>query len=98
MANDGMLLVNFGALQQAAADIHKAITTMQSQLEQLEGDAKPLVATWNGAAQDAYAQRQAKWRAASQDLHNILQNIRGAVEQSTEDYVNTERQATQRFQ
>jgi len=51
MANDGMLLVNFGALQQASADIHKAITSMQSQLDQLESDAKPLIATWNGAAQ-----------------------------------------------
>jgi 6 kDa early secretory antigenic target len=98
MANDGMLLVNFGALQQAAADITKAISTMQSQLDQLESDAKPLVATWNGAAQEAYGQRQAKWRGASVDLHNILQNIKKAVEESTEDYVNTERQATQRFQ
>ena len=97
MANDGMLLVNFGALQQASADIQKAIHTMQSQLDQLESDAKPLIATWNGAAQDAYAQRQAKWRAASVDLHNILQNIKKAVEESTEDYVNTERAATQRF-
>jgi early secretory antigenic target protein ESAT-6 len=98
MANDGMLLVNFGALQQAGSDIQKAINTLQSQLDQLEGDARPLVATWNGAAQEAYAQRQAKWRAASADLHNILQNIKGAVDQSTEDYVNTEHQATQRFQ
>jgi 6 kDa early secretory antigenic target len=98
MANDGMLLVNFGALQQASADIHKAISTMQSQLDQLEGDARPLVATWNGTAQEAYAQRQAKWRAASHDLRNILQSIKSAVDQSTEDYVNTERQATQRFQ
>jgi early secretory antigenic target protein ESAT-6 len=98
MANDGMLLVNFGALQQASADIHKAINTMRSQLDQLESDAKPLVATWNGAAQEAYAHRQAKWRAASHDLHSILQNIKGAVDQSTEDYIATERQATQRFQ
>jgi len=98
MANDGMLLVNFGALQQASSDIQKAINTMQSQLEQLESDAKPLVATWSGAAQNAYAHRQAKWRAASHDLHSILRNIKGAVDQSTEDYVNTERQATHRFQ
>ena len=98
MANDGMLLVNFGALQQAGSDIQKAIATMQSQLEQLENDAKPLIATWNGAAQEAYAHRQAKWRSASADLHHILRNIKGAVDQSTEDYVNTERQATQRFQ
>jgi 6 kDa early secretory antigenic target len=95
---DGMLLVNFGAMQQASADIHKAITTMQSQLDQLESDAKPLIATWNGAAQEAYAHRQTKWRQASADLHHILQNIKRAVDQSTEDYVNTEKAATQRFQ
>lgn len=98
MANDGMLLVNFGSLQQAGADIQKALNTLQSQLDQLESDARPLVATWNGAAQEAYAQRQAKWRAASQDLQNILQNIKAAVDQSTEDYINTEKQATLRFQ
>jgi 6 kDa early secretory antigenic target len=97
MANDGMLLVNFGAMQQASSDIHKAITTMQSQLDQLQSDAKPLVATWNGAAQEAYAQRQAKWQQASADLTHILQNIKRAVDQSTEDYVNTEKAATNRF-
>ena len=98
MANDGMLLVNFGALQQAGADIQKAVSTLQSQLDELERNAAPLVATWEGEAQQAYAAHQAKWRAASQDLTNILQNIKAAVDQSTEDYITTEKQATSRFQ
>src|SRR4029450_4164113 len=42
----GLLLVNFGALQQASADIQKALNTMQGQLSQLDRDAGPLVATW----------------------------------------------------
>ncbi|HEX8929382.1 MAG TPA: WXG100 family type VII secretion target [Actinomycetota bacterium] len=98
MANDGMLLVNFGALQQASADIQKAVNTLQSQLDQLERDAGPLVATWAGEAREAYSARQAKWRAASNDLQSILRNIKGAVDQSTEDYIATEKQATSRFQ
>jgi len=98
MANDGLMLVNFASLQQASVDIQTAITSMQSQLEQLESDAKPLVATWTGAAQEAYAQRQATWTAASNDLNTILQGIKRAVDDSTDDYVNTERAATQRFQ
>ncbi|HET6482340.1 MAG TPA: WXG100 family type VII secretion target [Actinoplanes sp.] len=98
MPNDGILLVNFGALQQASADIQKAVNTLQSQLDQLERDAAPLVDTWDGEAQQAYQQRQATWRAASQDLQSILQNIKGAVDHSVEDYVSTEKQATQRFQ
>ena len=96
--NDGVLLVNFGALQQAGADIDKALGTLRSELDQLERDAAPLVATWAGEAQEAYGQRQAKWRAASADLEAILRQIKGAVDESAADYVSTERTATQRFQ
>ncbi|GAA2694699.1 MULTISPECIES: WXG100 family type VII secretion target [Actinoplanes] len=96
--NDGVLLVNFGALQQAGADIDKALGTLRSQLDQLERDAAPLVATWAGQAREAYGQRQATWRAASADLEAILRQIKGAVDESAADYASTERTATQRFQ
>jgi len=98
MANDGLLLVNFGALQQASSDIQKAVSSMQTQLDDLERSAAPLVQTWQGEAQQAYAARQAKWRASSQDLTQILQNIKSAVDQSCQDYISTEKQATSRFQ
>ena len=47
----GVLVVNFAALQQAGADIQKALNTLDSQLGQLERDAAPLVASWAGEAQ-----------------------------------------------
>jgi ESAT-6 family protein len=96
--DNGLLLVNFGALQQASADIQKALNTMQSQLSQLDRDAGPLVATWSGAAQAAYAERQRKWTAASEDLATILRNIKIAVDESAADYQDTERKAQQRFE
>ncbi|GGK96797.1 WXG100 family type VII secretion target [Mangrovihabitans endophyticus] len=96
--DNGLLLVNFGALQQAGADIQKALNELQSQLTQLEQDAGPLVATWEGEAMSAYQQRQARWRAASNDLSEILRNIKIAVDESAADYLDTERKATSRFQ
>jgi early secretory antigenic target protein ESAT-6 len=96
--NDGMLLVNFGALQQGSADIQKALNELQSQLGQLDRDAAPLVATWNGAAQQAYAERQRKWTSAADDLATILRNIKIAVEESAADYQRTESQAQKRFE
>jgi len=98
MVDNGLLLVNFGALQQGSADIQKALSTMQSQLSQLDHDAAPLVATWAGDAQAAYAERQRKWTSASEDLANILRNIKVAVDESAQDYQDTERKAQQRFQ
>ena len=96
--DNGLLLVNFGALQQGSADIQKALSTLQSQLSQLDRDAAPLVATWSGAAQAAYAERQRKWTAASEDLASILRNIKIAVDESAADYQDTERKAQQRFE
>ena len=96
--NDGLLLVNFGALQQASLDIQRALTELVNQLGQLERDAGPLVATWDGPAQAAYRERQAKWQAAAGELSQILRNIKLAVDDSAADYQDTERRATNRFQ
>jgi len=95
--DDGILLVNFGALQQAGADIQKALNELESQLGQLEQDAGPLVASWDGDAKEAYQIRQAKWRSASDDLSSILRNIKMAVDESAADYTHTEKAATNRF-
>lgn len=96
--NDGVLVVSFTALQQAGADIQRALNTLDSQLGQLERDAAPLVATWGGEAKEAYEQRQASWRSASLDLQNMLRDIKVAVDDSAADYQNTEKRNTSLFQ
>jgi early secretory antigenic target protein ESAT-6 len=93
-----MLVVQFGALQQASGNIQAALNTMESQLSQLESDAAPLVATWVGDAQISYQQRQDKWRTAAQDLSTILRDIKTAVDESAADYLSTEKRNTALFQ
>ena len=96
--SDNVLVVSFPALQQASADIQKALSTLDSQLAQLERDAAPLVATWDGEAKQAYEQRQARWRSASQELQSILRDIKVAVDDSAADYLSTEKKNTNLFQ
>ena len=96
--NDGVLVVNFAALQQASVDIQRALSTLDAQLGQLEQDAAPLVASWSGDAQQAYEQRQAKWRTAAQDLKTMLRDIKVAVDDSVADYLSTEKRNTGLFQ
>jgi early secretory antigenic target protein ESAT-6 len=96
--DNGVLVVNFGHLQQASMDIQKALNALESQLGQLERDAGPLVGSWEGAAKEAYAVRQARWRTAANDLQAILRDIKIAVDESAADYMNTEKKATGLFQ
>ncbi|ROT33955.1 WXG100 family type VII secretion target [Micromonospora sp. HM5-17] len=96
--SDGLLVVQFPALQQASADIQKALNTLDSQLDQLERDAAPLVQTWEGEAQQAYAVRQARWRQSQQELSNMLRAIKQALDESAQDYLSTEKKNTSLFQ
>ncbi|MFG1954199.1 WXG100 family type VII secretion target [Micromonospora sp. NPDC048830] len=94
----GVLVVNFAALQQASADIQRALNTLDTQLGQLERDAAPLVTSWDGEARQAYEQRQARWRSASQDLQTMLRDIKVAVDDSASDYLDTEKRNVNLFQ
>lgn len=92
------LVVNFAALSQASLDIQAALDALASQLTQLEHDAAPLVATWDGPAREAYDVRQAQWRSAAEDLSRMLRDIKVAVDDSAADYLHTERRNTGLFQ
>jgi 6 kDa early secretory antigenic target len=93
----GQLVVNFTALQMAAGDIHNAINTMENQLAEAEQVAAPLVASWSGAAREAYQARQAQWTKAANDLSTMLRDIKMAVEKSAENYQATEQRNTNLF-
>lgn len=92
------LVVNFAALQQASVDIGSALNKLNSDLEQLNQEAQPLVSTWAGDAQTAYHQRQTTWTNAANDLSTMLRDIRRALDDSAADYAHTEKSNTQLFQ
>jgi ESAT-6 family protein len=98
MANDGSLLVNFNTLGQAVADIDRAIGKLRTELETLDQTGKKLVGGWDGDARDSYHIRQTKWTKSAEELTQILQNIKGALQESLSDYSATEKQAAARFQ
>ena len=92
-----ILRVEFGALQHASDSITTATRALQSQLDQLERDAAPLVSTWQGDAQQAYHQRQTRWREAAEHLSVMLRDIKRALDESAADYVRTESRNTSLF-
>ena len=92
-----VMIVNFAAMQQASVDIQSALNALTNQLAELERDAAPLVATWDGAAREAYDVRQARWRGAADDLSRILRDIKVALDESAADYLATENRNAEMF-
>jgi WXG100 family type VII secretion target len=70
---------------------------MQSELADLEKGIQPLLHTWDGAAKDAYHQRQSEWNSASQDLSQLLGQIKAGVVKSAEIMQAREQANKQKF-
>ncbi|MFI5906762.1 WXG100 family type VII secretion target [Dactylosporangium sp. NPDC051541] len=83
MAGDE-IVVKFAALNQAAADIGSTLSSMQSELDTVNQQVAPLISSWESDAQEAFVQRKAEWTAAADDLHQLLNGIKGAVLKAAE--------------
>ena len=73
--SDGHMLVTFGALENAAADIDATAANVDSQLADLKSYLAPMVATWEGSAAENYKVLQNRWDTAVQDLNAVLRQI-----------------------
>lgn len=92
------LVVNFAAMHTASGDIQTAIKTLNEHLAQLERDVAPLVSTWDGDARTAYGARQRQWRTAATELSAMLTDIKKALDDSAQDYRNTENRNVRLFE
>ena len=95
---DDTLVVDFNAMHHASAEIQQALSRLHGKLDELEAHATPLVNTWSGTAQEAYRERQNRWRRAADDLSTILAQIKKALDESAADYHSTEKRNTDLFQ
>lgn len=89
--------VNFGQLSQAAHDLEGTAKKIESELHELEQFLKPLVASWEGEAQQAYQAAQDEWDKAAQNMQEICAKMGMAVNAANEAYQQGEKKNAARF-
>jgi 6 kDa early secretory antigenic target len=97
MADPSFMKVNFGAMAAGIGDLEKAIGELDAKLADLDRQARPLVATWDGAAQQAYVTRQLAWTKSATELKGVLGQIKNAMSTSLANYQATENNVKNSF-
>lgn len=86
----GHILVNFGTLQNASAEVRSTAGRVQQQLDELKAGVQRIAASWEGKAQEGYQARQAEWDRSAADLQQVLNQIATALESAAQNYQATE--------
>ncbi|MBR7826294.1 WXG100 family type VII secretion target [Actinospica sp. MGRD01-02] len=90
MAQDGMMLVTFAELANAAQTIQQTSNNLNQKLDDLKSMLNPIAASWQGKASENYQVQQRKWDQAQSDINQVLQAIGKAVEAAHDAYTSTE--------
>jgi early secretory antigenic target protein ESAT-6 len=88
--NDGMMLVTFAELANAAQTIQQTSNNLNQKLDDLKQMLTPIANSWEGQAAQNYQVQQNKWNQAQTDINQVLQAISKAVEAAHDAYSQTE--------
>ncbi len=83
----------FGAISGAASDINATSGRINGLLEELKAIIAPMTQTWEGESARAYAQAQAKWDQASEELNIVLATISSTVSDGNDRMAEVNRRA-----
>ncbi len=97
MPSDG-LLVDHGALDQAAQDLLAAVRDIDGRINQLEDELRPLQSDWTGRAKDQYDISKQRWDAAICEMLQLLGRTSTSVTQSNADYLAADQRGASSFQ
>jgi WXG100 family type VII secretion target len=95
---EGQIVYNFNTISEAVVAIDTAIGTMRGTLNQLETDLRPLETdAWTSEAQAAYKIRKDRWTVASNDIVQILGQVKVSLGAAAERMQATDRRAAGYF-
>lgn len=89
--------VDFGQLSAGAESLNQAATKIQAELDELEQMLKPLINSWEGAAQEEYYAAQTDWNNAAQNMREITAKMGMAINAANESYQAGERANAAKF-
>ncbi|MEU3602497.1 WXG100 family type VII secretion target [Streptomyces sp. NPDC006798] len=84
--NDGLMLVTYASLDQAASTIEKQAQRLDQTLEDLQNKIRSVSSTFEGEAKTAADAAHKKWDTETRQIHNALKGIARAVREAGPAY------------
>ncbi|WP_069169327.1 WXG100 family type VII secretion target [Streptomyces griseus] len=91
---DGQIYVDYSHMQNAADDMVQQTKAIDSILTNLEAELQELQKTWEGDDKAVYAQKQASWNNAVEEMKRILAENSALLNDVSDSYQYSEKSLT----
>ena len=93
----GGITYAYGTIEAAAGNIDSFIGFMNSELADVESKLRPLETEWTSDAQKAYLDCKAKWRKNSDEIIQVLGQLKSALSSAGSRMQQADQAATKMF-
>ncbi|MFF5567540.1 WXG100 family type VII secretion target [Streptomyces sp. NPDC012623] len=91
---DGQIYVDYSHMQNAADDMVQQTKSIDSILTNLEAELQELQQTWEGDDKAVYAEKQASWNNAVEEMKRILAENSALLNDVSDSYQYSEKSLT----
>jgi len=95
--SDGDIYVNYNSVMQVEETLQSAEQQVSAVLQDLADVIRPLVESWQGSAQEMYAQVQQKWSSDMSDMQSVLSRYAPTLDEMKVNYSTTDNNLAQQW-
>ncbi|GAA2348822.1 WXG100 family type VII secretion target [Streptomyces kunmingensis] len=95
---DGQIYVDYSHMQNAADDMVQQTKAIDSILTNLEAELQELKKSWEGEDKEVYAEKQAAWNGAVEEMKRILAENSSLLTDVSDSYQYSEKSLTSLWQ
>ncbi|WP_031088492.1 WXG100 family type VII secretion target [Streptomyces sp. NRRL WC-3549] len=92
--SDGQIYVDYSHMNNAADDMVQQTKSIDSILTNLEAELQELQKTWEGQDKTVYAEKQASWNNAVEEMKRILAENSALLTDVSDSYQHSEKSLT----
>lgn len=87
--SDGTYAYDYNTADAASGDIHQVISSIETTLDEMDGDMHKLAGGWEGTEHEEYRGVHGRWNQGAHQARVVLSQVRAALDENSNSVVET---------
>jgi len=92
--SDGTYAYDYNTADSASGDIKQVISSIETTLDEMDGDMNKLAGGWDSTEHDEYKTIHGRWNKGAHQARTVLAQVRASLDENSNSVVETRQRAS----